>query len=50
MEQKCAGPVTSPVMEQFEKCSGRALAIPLNQTVKMKSTSFTPKFPFGNHE
>jgi hypothetical protein len=39
-----------PVMEQFEKRSGRALAMPFNQTIKMQSTCFTPRFPFGNHE
>jgi len=50
MEQKCAGPVTGLVMEQFESCFSRALAIPFNQMIKMQSACFTPRFPFGNHE
>ena len=50
MEQKCAGPMAGPVMEQFEKCFDRALVIPLNQTVKMQSARFTSKCPLRTHE
>jgi hypothetical protein len=49
-EQKYSGPMTRPVMEPFEKCVGRALAIPLNQTAQMPSACFNPKFALRNHE
>jgi hypothetical protein len=50
IEQKFAGPMSSRVMAQFEKCFSRALAISLDQTVKMPSACFNPKFPLRNHE